>query len=149
MKAHGTASIRSANVDPGEGRTHRSRHAGDEAMAGMIRKQGDDTAVVHLCGPLTHAVFDRFAALLDHLDRTEARCYIVDMTEVDFIDSSGIGMLLMAQELAEHRECDYRLRGVGPVARSILDQARVSELFVVEPSPGATPGGPGSGSAAA
>ncbi|MBB4287108.1 STAS domain-containing protein [Roseospira goensis] len=117
-------------------------------MAGMIRKHGDDTAVVHLCGALTHAVFDRFAALLDHLDRSDARCFVVDMSEVDFIDSSGIGMLLMAQELAEHRECAYRLRGVTPVARAILEQARVNELFVLEPAPGgATPGGSDSAAA--
>jgi len=114
----------------------------------MILKQKDDTAFVHLCGSLTHAEFGPFNSILDHLNRSAPVCMVLDMSEVTFIDSSGIGMLLMAQEMAEHRECACRLRGVRPSAWAILEQAHVSDLFDVE---GASPGFPlgDSGSAAA
>ncbi|MBB4313712.1 STAS domain-containing protein [Roseospira marina] len=98
----------------------------------MIVKQRDETALVHLCGSLTHADFERFSAVLDQLDQSEPECVVLDMTDVTFIDSSGIGMLLMAQELTEHREGQCRLRGVGPAAWSILEQAHVSDLIDVE-----------------
>ncbi|MQX35556.1 STAS domain-containing protein [Roseospira navarrensis] len=110
----------------------------------MIFKQWDDTALVHLCGSLTHADFERFNAVLDHLSRAAPSTFVLDLSDVNFIDSSGIGMLLMAQELAEHRECLCRLRGVGPAAWAILEQAHVSDLFEVDPHlPGLDPDGSG------
>lgn len=101
----------------------------------MILEQSKDegTAVVHLCGALTHVVFERFNSMLDVIHQTGARQCVVDLSDVDFIDSSGIGMLLMGQELAEQRECRYRLRGLRPGAWAILEQAHVSELFDVDP----------------
>jgi len=101
----------------------------------MILKQRDETALVHFCGSLTHADFERFSAVLDHLNQASVECVVFDMTDVTFIDSSGIGMLLMAQELAENRECQCRLSGVGPAAWSILEQAHVSDMFDVENCP--------------
>jgi anti-anti-sigma factor len=114
----------------------------------MILKHKDDTTFVHLCGSLTHAEFERFNAVLDHVDHVGPTHMVLDMSEVTFIDSSGIGMLLMAQEMAEHRECACRLRGVLPAAWSILEQAHVSDLFVVEGPPTGFPSGH-AGSAAA
>jgi anti-anti-sigma factor len=101
----------------------------------MILEQQNDTAVVHLCGALTHTAFGRFNDVLDHMRATGAQSYVLDLGEVPFIDSSGIGMLLMSQEVAEQRECSLTLRCVGPAVWSVLEQAHVSELFVLEDGP--------------
>lgn len=101
----------------------------------MIVKQRDDTAIIHLNGALTHSAFDSFNALLDTLSVSDVRYCVLDMSNVDFIDSGGIGMLLLGQEVAEQRECEYRLRSVRPAALSILEQAHVRELFAFEANP--------------
>jgi anti-anti-sigma factor len=98
----------------------------------MILKQQDNTAVVHLSGALTHTAFGRFNDVLDHMRATGAQSYVLDLGEVPFIDSSGIGMLLMSQEVAEQRECSLTLRCVEPAVWSVLEQAHVTELFVLE-----------------
>lgn len=98
----------------------------------MILEHKDDTTFVHLSESLTHAEFERFNQVLDHLDHAAPVCMILDMSNVTFIDSSGIGMLLMAQEMAEHRDCACRLSGVRAGALAILEQAHVSDLFDVE-----------------
>jgi len=103
-------------------------------MAVWCHDPGQETAVVQLCGALTHSAFDRFRSLLEHMQGIEARCLVVDLSEVEFIDSSGIGMLLMAQDLAEQRQCEYLLRGVRPGPWSILEQAHLADVFRLDPA---------------
>lgn len=103
-------------------------------MAGWLHEPGDETAVVRLCGALTHAAFDRFTGLLEHMHGTEARRLVVDLSDVDFIDSGGIGMLLLAQDLAEQRQCEYLLRGLRPAAWAVLEQAHLAEVFALDPA---------------
>ncbi|MBB4265751.1 STAS domain-containing protein [Roseospira visakhapatnamensis] len=104
-------------------------------MVTMVCEQGGETALVVFQGDLTHAVFDSFSQLLDRLHTIEAERYILDLSEVGFIDSSGIGMLLMAQDHAEQRACGCALRGIGPAVWQTLMQAHASDLFFFEPTP--------------
>ncbi len=103
-------------------------------MSGWLHEPAQDTAVVQLCGALTHAAFDRFRGLLEHVQGTEARRLVVDLSAVEFIDSGGIGMLLMAQDLAERRQCEYLLRGVRPGTWAILEQAHLADMFALDPA---------------
>ena len=104
-------------------------------MVTMVSEQGDETALVIFQGGLTHAEFDSFSRLLDRLHTVEARRYIIDLSGVDFIDSSGIGMLLMAQDHAEQRDCGCIMRGIGPTVWRTLVQAQANDLFVFESTP--------------
>ncbi|WP_299441675.1 STAS domain-containing protein [uncultured Rhodospira sp.] len=111
-----------------------------------IHEEG--TAVVHLSGALTHTAFDRFNTLLEDLRATAAQSYVLDLADVPFIDSSGIGMLLMGQEVAEQQACTLRLRAVGPAVRAMLEQAHVIELFAVDATPPGLPHGQSTSAAA-
>jgi len=101
-------------------------------MAMTVSEQGGRTAVVMFDGGLTHAEFSSFSQLLDRLHTVEAERYILDLTGVDFIDSSGIGMLLMAQDHAQQRACGCALRGIGQAVWHTLVQAQASDLFLFE-----------------
>jgi anti-sigma B factor antagonist len=68
------------------------------------------------------------AALAD----STARLVLADLTEVTFLDSSGIGVLVNAMKAAHAVNADFRVRGPNP---KVLDQLRITglvDLFGVE-----------------
>jgi anti-sigma B factor antagonist len=56
----------------------------------------------------------------------------VDLTEVTFLDSSGIGVLVNGLKAGQAADAEFRVRGPNP---KVLDQLRITgliELFPVE-----------------
>jgi anti-sigma B factor antagonist len=78
-------------------------------------------------GPVT-------AALREAVERDRPATVRVDLTEVTFLDSSGIGVLISGMKAAQAAAAGYRVEG--PNAK-VLDQLRVTgliELFAVGPA---------------
>jgi stage II sporulation protein AA (anti-sigma F factor antagonist) len=68
------------------------------------------------------------------VDQVRPTAVRVDLTEVTFLDSSGIGVLITGMKAAREIAADYRVRGPNP---KVLDQLRITglaELFPVEPA---------------
>ena len=59
------------------------------------------------------------------------RC-VLDLTDLQFIDSAGLGMLLMVKEATKGRDVDIVLRGVADNVRSIMTLAKFDTLFTIE-----------------
>ena len=57
----------------------------------------------------------------------------VDLTEVPFLDSSGITLLLKGRRLADQRRVDYRVTGAGGFARQVLEMTGVWEHLTGDP----------------
>jgi anti-sigma B factor antagonist len=60
----------------------------------------------------------------------------VDMAEVTFMDSSGIGVLVQLLHLAEQRGASVRLERVGLKVQDQLHMSGLSESFGLSPPPG-------------
>jgi anti-sigma B factor antagonist len=78
--------------------------------------------------------------LSEAVDRVRPTEVCVDLTEVTFLDSSGIGVLITGMKAAREISAGYRVRG--PNAK-VLDQLRITglaELFHVEAAPPAAAG---------
>lgn len=65
------------------------------------------------------------------IEMTTAQC-IIDVTDVDFIDSAGLGMLISAQEKVAERGGRITIRGASGSVRRIMDLAHFDELFTIE-----------------
>jgi anti-anti-sigma factor len=57
---------------------------------------------------------------------------VMDLADVDFIDSSGLRTLLSASRRAELRGTEVRLRNVGPAVRRMLDITGTSDHFQLQ-----------------
>ena len=93
-----------------------------------IRPQGDDTQIFDLQGSLDIATSPTVrAALLDAAERGEHKI-IVDLSGLDFIDSTGLGALIGSQRRAKENHGEVRL-----VAREgqILRLLRITGLLTV------------------
>jgi anti-sigma B factor antagonist len=66
------------------------------------------------------------------VERSGAGVVRADLTEVTFLDSSGIGVLVNAMKAAQALGADFRVRGPNP---KVFDQLRITgliDLFPVE-----------------
>lgn len=90
-----------------------------------------DIAVVHLNGRLDAAVSrdlkDEITALLKQHDHG----LILDMQAVDFIDSSGLGLLVSVLKNSSEFGCELGLCGLSPQAQSLFELTRMTRIFTI------------------
>jgi anti-sigma B factor antagonist len=58
---------------------------------------------------------------------------VVDCTQIEFIDSSGLGALIYVQKQLPEGLQPLRLTGVGPRMLTVLELLQVHRLFDIEP----------------
>lgn len=73
------------------------------------------------------------SALLEHLGKAPG-CLIVDLSEVPFIDSSGLGVLVAGFKAAAMSGCKLVLAGLQHHARMIFELTTADRLFTIYPS---------------
>lgn len=78
-------------------------------------------------GPVTGVVRDAVA-------RSAPTVVRVDLSEVTFLDSSGIGVLVIAFKVAQAAGASYTLRGPDPKIFDQLEITGLLDLFPVEES---------------
>lgn len=91
-----------------------------------------DAAVIHLSGRLTFAENSAFRRVVEGLQHAGSDDVVIDLAELDFIDSAGMGMLLVARDLTAARGGRVRLGNAsGQVAR-MLQLAKFGDFFTLD-----------------
>jgi anti-sigma B factor antagonist len=62
------------------------------------------------------------------------KCLVLDMAEVGFVDSSGLGALLSGFKNAGLRECRFVLAALQPRVQSMFELTRLHRVFEIHPS---------------
>jgi anti-sigma B factor antagonist len=94
----------------------------------------DDQAVVHVGGEVDLATCPQLRGLLAELVEQGIYHLVVDLEQVSFMDSSGIGVLMgVHRRLREH---GGSLRLTAPTARvrRVLELTRVTEVLPISPT---------------
>ncbi|AWJ83772.1 anti-anti-sigma factor [Azospirillum sp. TSH58] len=95
-------------------------------------RRSSETIEVLLSGRLEFTDHDSLPDIVELLNGEGARRFVLDMDGLTFIDSAGIGMLLILQDESEQRNIKLVLRKLqGDVLRSI-DLARIGEVVTIE-----------------
>jgi anti-anti-sigma factor len=94
-----------------------------------LRESGA-TAVLRLRGEVDLAVEEAMRDALDALLESDARTLVLDLRELDYMDSTGVQRLLAAQAGADERGRRLEVR-LGPAARRILELCGVLERFTI------------------
>jgi anti-anti-sigma factor len=105
--------------------------AGDGAPGsnGTASAAADLAAPPNLIAP-SRLLFRRVA--LEAVERVAdagASCVTVDMSNVESIDSSGLGILVLVYKRAAERGLRVRLQGLRPHVRELLELTRLGPLF--------------------
>ena len=103
-------------------------------------EQRDGHVVVHLAGDIDVATAPQVrAALLDAVAADQN--VVVDCARLEFLDSTGLGILIAARTRARAAGGSLLLTGVRPPLERLLAVTGVDRLFRLEPHPPAVAAG--------
>lgn len=70
--------------------------------------------------------------ILQHLD--QSKNLLVDLGQVEYIDSSGVASLVEGYQYARSRKLEFGLVGVSKAAMQVLQLARLDKVFPIKQS---------------
>jgi anti-sigma B factor antagonist len=96
---------------------------------GITERRIEDMDVLVLNGRLDAASAKELKTRVNHLVLENRVKLIVDMENVDFIDSSGLGSLVSSLRAVNEREGDVKVVGLQKQVRSIFELTRLHRIF--------------------
>ncbi len=89
-----------------------------------------DNLVLRISGRFDFSLHKEFRAA--HDAAKGVRCYILDLSEAVYMDSSALGMMLLLREWAHGEGAEVRIRTQAPIVRKILAMAHFEKLFTID-----------------
>jgi len=84
---------------------------------------------VEFSGRLTSADLGGFRELLSQIKENKCNLILIDLKNLDWIDSAGLGMLLLARDTAAKNNLELVLRAPQGDVKSLLKLGRFETLF--------------------
>ena len=99
-------------------------------MEYRIKNEGSKVKV-KITSDLTFDDHGDFRTILNTLNEGECDQFFMDMRNVEFIDSAGLGMLLLLHETANEKKVDVTINtSAGQVSR-MLELAKFNSMFTI------------------
>lgn len=95
-------------------------------------EQRDQDEVIRLRGRLTFNDHAKLRALIGEMKQNKARRQTLDLSSLEFVDSAGIGMLLIAREEMAAADKTLVLRGAVGQVKRVLTVAQIGKLIPIE-----------------
>ena len=96
-------------------------------------KSVDRNLLLELSGELDHhGAQNALRELEEAMDAALPRKLVLDLAGITFMDSSGIALILRAQQKMRLLDGSLLVRAVPPQARRVLDAAGVSRLVAIK-----------------
>ncbi len=83
-------------------------------------------------GRLTFADYSSFREITNMVTDNNSKCCLFDLSELEFIDSAGLGMLLIARDKLKSVNGNVILKGAQGQVKKMLDLGRFDSLFNIE-----------------
>jgi anti-anti-sigma factor len=96
-----------------------------------VEFKGSD-AIVAFSGDLTFGDHVVFREVADRLAASPDKTIVIELANLDFIDSAGLGMLLIAREEAGKKNRMLVLRGAKGQVSRMFSLTKFDTLFAVE-----------------
>ncbi|MCI8574728.1 MAG: STAS domain-containing protein [Oscillibacter sp.] len=99
----------------------------------ILAKSADRNLLLELNGELDHhGARNALRELEMALDAALPRKLVLDLEGVTFMDSSGIALILRAQQRMQLLDGSLLVRNIPPQAKRVLDAAGVSRLVTIK-----------------
>jgi anti-sigma B factor antagonist len=106
----------------------------------MASNRLNQVAALQLPPRFDAASSDWFGQQIECLDRAGCAMWVLDMAEVEFLDTQGLVGLVKARQAACDANAELVLCGLRRPIRMILDLAQLDRLFAIVESVEALPG---------
>ena len=92
----------------------------------------DHEAQGRVTGRLTFNDHSKLRALIKEMLNNGAKRQVLDLSSLEFVDSAGIGMLLIAREELAGQDKQFVLRKAGGQVKRVLTVAQLGKLITIE-----------------
>ena len=89
-------------------------------------------ARISISGEFTFTDYVDFREIADRLFKLQSNSIVIDVSKLEFIDSAGLGMLLIARDEALKTNHTLVLRGAKGQVKRIFAATKFDTLFTVE-----------------
>lgn len=90
----------------------------------------ENTLHIHFQGRLQFEDHKEFKKLIhETIPKMKQRQIVFNLSKMDFIDSSGIGMILLAHETAKEHDKTFHLASAQGQVKRVLELTRISDLI--------------------
>ncbi len=103
----------------------------DKPLRLKVRRHGEAAAVVKVFGSVSISEADRLREQLESLAAERVPVIILDLSEMDFICSLGLGAIISGHLKCRHHRGQIRLVKPLPQVRELLETTRLTKLFGV------------------
>ncbi len=103
-------------------------------MENLVKEQGA-AVVISPRGDLHRETAEGFQVLTDELLGAGHQYFVVDLGEVSFVDSAGLGALVRLYKRVRIGEGDVRLASVPSNVIQLLELTRLTRVFDIFPTP--------------
>ena len=98
----------------------------------LVESKHRDVSIVGVCGRVDASTAPTFEQKLLALIDAGTQRVVIDCTDLDYISSAGLRVLLVAAKRLKEPPAALVLCGVGPGVRTVLELAGFLPLFAVE-----------------
>jgi anti-anti-sigma factor len=93
--------------------------------------QEGDIQRVKFYGNLKASARTKMKEVMEIIPGSSSKQWDLDVTEFEYIDSSGLGMLIELQEIAQSNGIRVSISGANPLVRKMFDLSRFETLFTI------------------
>lgn len=97
----------------------------------ILQEINNQTGILRLTGRLDAASVKTLKENVNALVKKEVNSIVVDMSDVDFIDSSGLGSLVSCLRLVNKENGDIRLSSLQDQIRALIELTRLHRVFQI------------------
>lgn len=105
----------------------KSYDSSEDIIKGLERSDG--AAVLVLQGEVDMSNSPALRAKALEVVNTAPPIFVIDMTEVEYMDSSGLGTLVEALKWSNGKDMQLRLVGVSENVKNVFDISRLTSFF--------------------
>lgn len=94
----------------------------------------ENAVIVHVIGTLDMQSSPDLGKILKKHAEEARRQIMVDLSRVDYMDSSGVGVLISGLKLARRNDVPFSLINVAPRVLMVIEMTRLTQLFRIFPN---------------
>jgi anti-anti-sigma factor len=87
---------------------------------------------IKILGRLTYSDYNTFNSITNAIEENADRQCVIDLEEVDFIDSAGLGMLLLARDKVANNKGNITIKGPQGQVKKMLELSKFDTIFLIE-----------------
>lgn len=93
--------------------------------------ESEDILTIGISGFFDISIVEEFTRAYASLPASAGRQYVIDLSEVEYMDSAALGMLLVLREKADQGDKSIVLKGANQDVLKTLEISRFEQLFVI------------------